>query len=102
VPVIDAFPPVIVDVVKERTFATVCPRGKANVLIIFQVVASLEETVSEAYGLDTAILLVPSVNRTPFVVLTIIDCGDERFPSESRIVTVRPAGVWLDRRTIAA
>jgi hypothetical protein len=52
--------------------------------------------------LDTAILLVPSVNRTPFVVLTIIDCGDERFPSESRIVTVRPAGVWLDRRTIAA
>lgn len=52
--------------------------------------------------MDTAILLVPSVNRTPFVVLTIIDCGDERFPSESRIVTVRPAGVWLDRRTIAA
>lgn len=52
--------------------------------------------------MDTTILLVPSVNRTPFVVLTIIDCGDERFPSESRIVTVRPAGVWLDRRTIAA
>ena len=47
-PVIDAFPPVIVDVVKERTFATVCPRGKANVLIIFQVLGSLEETVSDA------------------------------------------------------
>ena len=36
------------------------------------------------------------------MVLKMIDCGDERFPSESRIVTVRPAGVWLDRRTIAA
>ena len=52
--------------------------------------------------MDTTILLVPSVNRTPFVVLTIIDCGEERFPSESRNVTVRPAGDWLERRTIAA
>lgn len=93
IPSIDAFPPDIVDVVKERTFATVCPSGKANVFIIFQVFASFEDNVSDAYGLDTTILLVPSVNRIPFVVLTMIDWGEERVPSESRIETVRPAGV---------
>ena len=48
VPVIFAFPPVIVDVVRERTFATVCPRGKAKVLMMFHVVASLEATVRDA------------------------------------------------------
>jgi hypothetical protein len=47
-------------------------------------------------------LLVPSVNRTPVVVLTMMDWGDDRLPRESRMVTVRPAGVWLDRRTMAA
>jgi hypothetical protein len=93
IPTIEAFPPVILDVVKERTFATVCPSGKANVFIIFHVFASLEDNVSDAYGFDTTILLVPSVNLTPFVVLTMMDCGEERVPSESRIETVRPAGV---------
>ena len=48
VPVMAALPPVIVEVVRERTFATVWPRGKAKVLMIFQVFASLEETVREA------------------------------------------------------
>jgi hypothetical protein len=48
VPIMIAFPPVMVDVVRERTFATVCPRGKAKVLMIFQVVASLEATVRDA------------------------------------------------------
>jgi hypothetical protein len=93
VPVMEALPPVIVEVVRERTFATVCPRGKAKVLMIFHVAASFEATVRDAYGFDTTILLVPSVNRTPFVVLTMMDCGDDRVPSESLIVTVRPAGV---------
>jgi len=100
--VMEAFPPVMVEVVKERTFATVCPRGKANVLMIFQVFASFDDTVRDAKGFETTMLLVPSVKRMPFVVLTIIDYGDDRFPRESRMVTVRPAGVWLERRTMAA
>ncbi len=45
---------------------------------------------------------MPSVNRIPFVVLIMMDWGEDRVPSESRMVTVRPAGVWLDRRTMAA
>jgi hypothetical protein len=48
VPVIFAFPPVMVDVVRERTFATVCPRGKAKVLMMFHVVAFFEATVRDA------------------------------------------------------
>jgi hypothetical protein len=48
VPVMEALPPVIVEVVRERTFATVCPRGKAKVLMIFHVVASFEATVRDA------------------------------------------------------
>ena len=63
---------------------------------------SLEETVKEAYGFDTEMLLVPSMKRRPCVVLTIMDCGDDRNPSESRIVTFRPEVTWLDSRTIAA
>ena len=48
VPVMDALPPVMVEVVRERTFATVWPRGNAKVLMMFQVFASLEETVRDA------------------------------------------------------
>ena len=89
----EAFPPVIVEVVRERTFATVCPRGKAKVFIITHVVESLDDTVRDAYGFEMMILLVPSVNCTPFVVLIMMDWGEDRVPSESRIVTVRPGGV---------
>jgi hypothetical protein len=38
----------MLEVVRERTFATVWPRGKAKVLTIFQVFSSLEETVRDA------------------------------------------------------
>ena len=47
------------------------------------------------------ILDVASVKRIPWVVLTTMDCGDERKPSESRIVTFLPEGTWLDSNTTA-
>ena len=47
-PVMEALRPEMLEVVRERTFATVWPRGKAKVLMIFQVFSSLEETVRDA------------------------------------------------------
>jgi hypothetical protein len=44
---------------------------------------------------------VPSANRTPAVVLTIIELGVDRYPIESRIVTVCPGFCTLVRSTIA-
>ena len=37
----------------------------------------------------------------PDVVLTIIDWGDDKYPSESRIVTFRPGGLTLVSSTTA-
>ena len=46
-------------------------------------------------------LLVPSAKRTPLVVLTIMDWGDERVPRESRMATLRPTVAAEDTRTMA-
>ena len=48
VPDMKALAPVMVEAVNDFTLATVCPRGKAKVLMMFQVAASFEEIVREA------------------------------------------------------
>jgi hypothetical protein len=70
--------PISVETARVDTFAIVLYAGNPKVFIIFQVVASLDENDIEAYGWETAILLVPSIKVIPEVVLTIIDCGDDR------------------------
>jgi hypothetical protein len=87
------FVPFRVDAVIVFTFAIVSYRGNPNVFIIFHEFASREEKTRVAKGCEIRILLVPSAKVTPDVVLTIIDWGDDRYPSESRIVTFRPGGL---------
>jgi len=80
----------MVDVVREFTFAIVSYSGNPKVLMIFHVDASRDVKESVAKGWEILILEVPSAKSTFCIVLTIIDCGDDRNPSESRIVTFRP------------
>jgi hypothetical protein len=70
--------PISVETASVDTFAIVLYRGNPKVFIMFQVVASRDENDMEAYGWETTILLVPSIKLMPEVVLTIIDCGDDR------------------------
>ena len=92
-PVTLIFVPFMVDAVILFTFAIVSYRGNPKVFIIFHELASREEKTRVAKGCEMRILLVPSAKVTPDVVLTIIDWGDDRYPSESRIVTFRPGGL---------
>ena len=91
----------IVDVVKEFTFAIVSYKGNPKLLMIFHVFVSRDTNESVVKAWDVLILLVPSEKNILFVVLTIIDCGDDRYPRLSRIVTFRPGGIWLDNNTMA-
>jgi hypothetical protein len=76
-PIVREFP-VRVETANVDTLAIVLLRGNPKVLIIFHVFASLDENDIEAYDCETLRLLVPSINVKPFMVLTIIDCGDDK------------------------
>ena len=76
-PIVSEFP-IKVDTARVDTFAIVLYRGKPNVFTIFQVLASRDVNVIEANGCEIKILLVPSIKVIFFVVLTIIDCGDDK------------------------
>jgi hypothetical protein len=85
----------------DFTFAMVSYKGNPNVFTIFQVVASRDVNVKDTYGCEILMLLVPSTNDMPDVVLTISAWGLDKYPIESRIVTFLPGGSWLDNNTIA-
>jgi hypothetical protein len=70
--------PIRVETARVDTFAIVLNSGNPKVLIIFQVFASRDENDMEAYGWEILRLLVPSMKVIPVIVLTIIDCGDDR------------------------
>lgn len=76
-PIVREFP-IRVETARVDTFAIVLYKGKPNVFTMFQVLASREENVMEANGCEMKILLVPSIKLMFRVVLTIIDCGDDR------------------------
>jgi hypothetical protein len=85
--------PIRVETARVDTLAIVLYRGNPKVFIIFQVFASRDANDIEAYGWEILRLLVPSMKVIPVIVLTMIDCGEERYPSESRTVNVRPGGI---------
>jgi hypothetical protein len=91
-PIVREFP-IKVDTARVDTFAIVLYKGNPKVFTMFQVLASREVNVIEAYGCEMKILLVPSIKVILLVVLTMIDCGDDRKPKESRTVTFRPGGI---------
>ena len=76
-PIVREFP-VSVETANVDTLAIVLLRGNPKVLIIFQVFASLDENDIDAYCCETVRLLVPSINVKPVIVLTIMDCGDDK------------------------
>jgi len=84
------FEVVIELVVNDAAFAIVRFCGNPKEFFRFQEVASRLVTVRYVYGCVSVILEVPSAKRTPFCVLTMIDCGEDKYPTLSRIVTVLP------------
>jgi hypothetical protein len=81
---------VIEFVVNEFTFAIVWFKGKANEFLKFHEYGSRLVTVIYPNGWVMTTLEVPSANRTLFWVEIMIVCGDDKYPTESRTVTVRP------------
>ena len=90
----------IESVLSELTFATDRFCGNPNELVRIHDVAS--RLVTERYPNASWIVTecVPSANEIPLTVLTVILFGVERYPIESRIVTVCP-GYKLGRKTTA-